>query len=1225
MHKFNHKNPDIKNLFARALAAQDQGLLEAAAATYEQVLQHNPDHLEALFNRAVIDHEQNRLEKALRGYQKALAIQPGLAPAHKNIGDIRFSLQEFDTAAAAYEASLKSDPDQAGTWNNLGMLEKHRRNYDNAAKAWRRALDLQPDHKNAGQNLARILKQQGKYEEALTLNRQICQRYPEDNDSKLDLALIQHTLGALGEAAEICTTILRHNPDNAETLNILGLIHLQQGNPEAAIATLRLALEHQPQLPRVHSNLLYAMLMDPKTTPDNYLREARCWWETHGLEASRKMTYSHRRRPPENRKLHLGFISADFRQHSVSFFLLPLLKALRNGQFTIYGYADLQRTDNYSCRLREQMDFWRPIFGLEDNAVGSLIEDDEIDILIELGGHTANNRLTLIAQKPAPIQISWLGYPAGCGLANGTFRLSDSYTDPIANDAFSSEQLLRLPGPFLCYAPPPEALTLTGKTEKRPLTFGSFNNPAKINYRVISVWAGLLRQIPGSRLILKAKIFSDLKTRNIFEQRFKKSDIALDRIEFRPGNPNLVDHFNSYNDIDIALDTFPYNGTTTTCEALWMGVPVITIRGITHAARVGADLMNTVGCPELIADDENSYIEIATSLAVNPERLRRYHENLRSDLQNSPLMQAENFAAGFTKILTACRLSRRESDSPRPLDATINRVQSLIKQEKFDKARKILEEAIEQNPKEAELYFQLANIHHQQRQPEAALRALNSCLTINPRDARALSNLGYLMQNQGKHDEAAAAFKKALAIDPEQPETVSNLFWYLLQDCQWREAGIWNKKLDFMNYLALKKNRPPAAEMFVHLAREESEAANSELARAKARHTGTGITQLNHQPLKERAQVLKLAYLSGDFRDHAVAHNLVNLFRLHNRDRFHISAYSCGPDDGSLYRRRIEKDCDRFVDIQNLPDYDAAALIKNDKIDILIELMGHTRDNRLRLCAFKPAPVQVSYLGYPGTTGADFIDYLLADKIVIPPEHKPFYSEKIVYLPDCFMIADRAPIAPRPERRACGLPPDTFVFCSFNNAYKIEPVMFDIWMKILKEVPKSVLWLRSGGKIMENNLRREAQNRGISGNRLIFADKVPEKKNHLARLQLADLCLDTRIYNGHTTTLDALWAGVPVVALQGKHFASRVSSSNLTAIGMEQLITHDLENYFNLAVTLARQPQRLIKIKKELLANQNKTPLFNTENLVKNLEKAYEQIWQGYKNRKPKTAIEIKP
>jgi len=1065
--------------------------------------------------------------------------------------------------------------------------------------------------------------------------------------------------GALGEARKLCESILGNSVNDPEALNISALIHLQRGEPQTALSLLRQALANSPEPATIHSNLLYALLMNPATTPDEYLNEARQWQRQHKIPDEKIYSHSPADPQPSEKKLRLGFISADLRRHSVSYFLLPLLKQLKNHKFAIYSYADIRYADDYSELIKQNSNCWRPIRGLDDATVAEMIKSDKIDILIELGGHTASNRLPLLTRQPAPVQISWLGYPASTGLSNNTFRLSDTTVDPDGSEKFYSEPLLRMKRPFLCYAPPQEAVNLRPgiKKDLRPITFGSFNNPAKINQTVISIWSQILHRTPHSRLVLKSKVFRDEETRKTFLQRFAKLGITEERVLLHPGNPETRDHFKSYQNIDIALDTFPYNGTTTTFEALWMGVPVITLCGTVHATRVGADLLRAISCPELIANNENEYIDLAVNLAGNRNQQAHYHKNLRQNLQNSSLMDAEDFAENFAEILTECwtnwlknnnevqedRFSRActlhnqgcfeeaaklyekiLADRPESVDAAINLSRILILGDKLDKARAILEKTIQLNPKESELYFQLATIMHRMREPGKAHSALLNCLKYNPGDARAWSNLGYLQQNMNRREEAVISFQQALKINPDQSETAASLLWHIVQDCDWKKAAIWNKKLDYFDYLALKKQGPPATEMFFHLAREEREAINYERACAKSTHTSSHITPLTrtHNPT-ESSRVIKLAYLSGDFRDHPVAHNIVNLFRLHDRNKFQVTAYSCGPDDGSDYRRRIEQGCDRFVDIHNLPDLAAAELIREDKIDILVELMGHTRENRLRLCAFRPAPVQISYLGYPGTTGADFIDYIIADKIVIPPEQQKFYSEKVIYLPDSFMIADQAPIGSRPTRQAQGLPSEAFIFCSFNNAYKIEPVMFDIWMKILHRVPRSILWLRQGSATMEKNLRSEAEKRGIKPERLFFAAKVPDKKDHLARLQLADISLDTRIYNGHTTTLDALWAGVPVITLRGGHFASRVSSSNLNAIGLNDLITDDLECYLNLAVKLAQQPEQLTQIRNRLALNRENMPLFNTETTARKLEKAYQTVWLRYCSQQTAATVDI--
>jgi protein O-GlcNAc transferase len=308
----------------------------------------------------------------------------------------------------------------------------------------------------------------------------------------------------------------------------------------------------------------------------------------------------------------------------------------------------------------------------------------------------------------------------------------------------------------------------------------------------------------------------------------------------------------------------------------------------------------------------------------------------------------------------------------------------------------------------------------------------------------------------------------------------------------------------------------------------------------------------------------------------------------------------------------------------SLDNADAAQKIYDDQVDILIDLKGYTKDTRLALCAHRPAPVQASYLGFPGTTGAEFIDYIITDRIVSPEEHASYYSEKFVYLPHCYQANDHTqPISNKAWRKEdCGLPEHCFVFCSFNRTYKIEPVMYEVWMGILQKVPEGVLWLLSDTHVAEANLKREAAERGISSDRIVFAKMLP-KDEHLARLRLADLALDTRIVNGHTTTSDALWAGLPVITLEGFHFASRVSASVLTAIGLPEVIVHSLEEYESLAVRLANNPPQLQEIQKRLAENRLTAPLFDTPRFARNLERAYQEMWNIFAAGEPPRQIKV--
>jgi predicted O-linked N-acetylglucosamine transferase (SPINDLY family) len=356
---------------------------------------------------------------------------------------------------------------------------------------------------------------------------------------------------------------------------------------------------------------------------------------------------------------------------------------------------------------------------------------------------------------------------------------------------------------------------------------------------------------------------------------------------------------------------------------------------------------------------------------------------------------------------------------------------------------------------------------------------------------------------------------------------------------------------------------------------------------------------------------MRIGYLSGDFRTHAVANLIAGVFEHHDRTRFETVALSFGHKDEGPMRRRLEGAFDRFVDVEHANETDIARRVREMEIDIAIDLMGHTSGARPGILALRPAPLQVNYLGYPGTLGADFIDYLIADTVVIPDEQRAFYTEKIAYLPDSYQCNDsKRRIADAvPSRKEAGLPETAFVFCCFNNNNKIMPEIFRIWMRLLSSVEGSVLWLLEGHPAAASNLRNEAEACGVASNRLVFAKRAPLDQ-HLARLKHADLVLDTLPYGAHTTASDALWVGVPVLTCLGTSFAGRVAASLLSAAGLPELITHSLEDYERCARELALNPAAVAGLKVKLAKNRTSVALFDTARITRNLEAAYGMMWE---------------
>jgi protein O-GlcNAc transferase len=580
-------------------------------------------------------------------------------------------------------------------------------------------------------------------------------------------------------------------------------------------------------------------------------------------------------------------------------------------------------------------------------------------------------------------------------------------------------------------------------------------------------------------------------------------------------------------------------------------------------------------------------------------------------------------------------------------------------QQRWDQAIASYRQALQLNPNLIEAYNNLGTILHQMGSITEALHCFEKALEVQPHYIESLHNFGNSLLEIGQLKKAIAYYRKALELRPEfvqayyhmglafqnmdhsenaivcfekvlekKPEFLKAscyLFHQFQQTCHWKGLEDLAVKIDRSTQDALRNAEKPAEMPFLSIVRNPDPKLNFQIAASWSRDLSEGIFKFSKNFSHQREPVsthrITIGYLSNRFRNAATAQLMLSVFGIHNRGQFKIHCYSYGQNDGSYYRQKIEHDCDKFVDIKNMGYLEAAKCIYDDKVDILVDLKGYTRNNRLCICALRPAPIQVSYLGFPGSTGADFMDYIITDEIVTPEAEAPFYSEKFVYMPDSYMVNDhKKPISKKPRIRSeFGLPENDFVFCSFNLPYKIEPVLFDIWMKILNQVPDSVLWLLEKDDLFARNLKQEAKSRKIDSDRIVFAKKLPIDE-HLARMQLADLVLDTRIYNGHTTTSDALWAGVPVVTLRGSHFASRVSASLLRAIGLPELISDTPRDYQALAVRLATRRDEYQVMRQKLNRNRFSQPLFDTTRFVRNLESAFSEMWKRYlAGEKPRT------
>lgn len=522
----------------------------------------------------------------------------------------------------------------------------------------------------------------------------------------------------------------------------------------------------------------------------------------------------------------------------------------------------------------------------------------------------------------------------------------------------------------------------------------------------------------------------------------------------------------------------------------------------------------------------------------------------------------------------------------------------------------VFRRAIEFQPEYPEAHNNLANVHQMAGNLEQAVTSYLTALRLRPDYAEAYRNLASALRRLGKTQEATAALARAVAIDPGYIEAIAILVQQLKELCDWRMVDDLTRQL-----IDSVESGSGAVNPFIFLTLETTPRQQRLCAQQWALAKRIAVTNPAEAPVKRDR--ITVGYLSADFHDHATAHLISELFELHDRSRFRIIGYSCGADDGSDARARLRRAFDSFVDLEHTSHASAAARIRADKVDILVDLKGYTTHARPEILALRPAPIQVSYLGYPGTMGTPAIDYVLVDRFAVPPEQQEHFTETLVHLPNCYQVNDRRrPIAPALTRAEYGLPESGFVFCCFNSPHKITAVIFDIWMRLLNEVQGSVLWLLETNPAAMANLRSEAEARLRGGSeRLIFAPQLPNSQ-HLARFAVAGLVLDTLPYNAHTLTSDALWGGCPVLTLAGETFASRVAGSILRAAGLPELVTFNLKEYETAALRLAFDRAELKILRARLKRNRTEGPLFDVPRFTGAIETAFEWMIEQFSRPK---------
>ena len=601
-----------------------------------------------LFETALARHREGKLAEAENLYRQVLAANPDNPYANNNYAILLRAQRRWDEAVACYQRAVRANPEDAHVLNNLTCALSDMGRDVQAAKVAMMAVALKPDYAEAWFNLGNILRNLGGADQARQAYRRAIRIRPDMAEAWSNLGDMHKSATELSQAIECYRTALRLQPGLPHPYVNLGEVLKEQGRVTDAITLLQHALEQHPALPLLHSNLLFALHYTPHVPPEVIFRAHRHWGERHAapITATATRPFGNDRSP--DRRLRVGYVSPDFCGHAVSCFLEPLLRGHDRSQVEIFCCPISRRSDAVTARFQAITGHWFPLNNLSDEEAAERIRADGIDILVDVAGHTCDCRPLIFAHRPAPIQVSWLGYPDGTGMAAMDYRLTDAIADPPGvTDRWHLEKLVRLEDGFLCFRPAQDTAPAGPLPARRNghVTFGSFNNNSKITPEVVALWSALLRRVPGSRLILKSKPFADPVTLSRYQSLFSANDIAPDRVELLPQIPDQGSHLRAYDRLDIALDPFPYNGTTTSCESLWMGVPVVTLMGTHHVARVTASLLHRIGLDDLVAGSTDAWLDIAAGLAGDLDRLETLRRTLRLRMQASPLCDPYGFAA----------------------------------------------------------------------------------------------------------------------------------------------------------------------------------------------------------------------------------------------------------------------------------------------------------------------------------------------------------------------------------------------------------------------------------------------------------------------------------------------------------------------------------------------------------------------------------------------------
>ena len=1221
--------------------------------------------------------------KAEAAYRQAMALDPGLAAPPYNLGNLLHDQARYAEAATAFSAALEIRSDSAEAWNALGKSLQCQGRLNDALAAFSHAVEYTPSSSEAHTNFGVLLLALERNAEAHAALQRACTLDPLYAPAHGNLGALLVRAGYPVAAESACRAAMALAPQESRWQTNLGVALLTQGRHAEAEACERHALALQPDYATGHGNLLFSLNYRTDITAEAIFAEYQEWDRRHARILVSAL-------PPlapdrtKDRRLRLGYVSPDFHQHAVALFAEPLLAAHNHESFELYCYSDVGVPDATTERFRSLVDHWRDTLSLSDHQLAELIRTDEIDILVDLAGHSAGNRLLTFARKAAPVQVAYLlGHGYTTGLTAMDAFLTDSVLTPQGSEPLFSEQLVRLPRIPLAYRPPddmPQVTPLPAQANGY-ITFGHFGRTERLNDMVIAAWTRILHAIPSARLMLNNRPFQETAFRSMVQARFAAHGIAADRLDLVYTVPQR-NAWGAYGAIDIALDPFPHNAGTTTIEALWQGVPVVSLAGRPTVGRFGASILHAIGLDDWVTTDIDAYVARAIEAASDLVSLSQVRRELRQRVATSPLFDA----AGLARAIESAYRSLWDA----ACQDNVARLHQLYLQNDLPGAEMHARHMLENDPKDSEAHHVLGLLAYRAQQMAQSDRHFQLAIACTPRNAELQANYSAVLRSLGRLTAAEAAAHTALAIDPQHAGAHNNLGNIL------RDAGRYEESIDW--YRTAVRLVPSFTDAWVNLAwtlalagqMSEAEDAAREAISCDPRnanaHNNLGLAlmrqgrldeaetalrqalalrpdfalphsnilfclnyrqdlsaeaifaeyqrwdQQNAQPLtptdpafdldRTLGRRLRVGYVSPDFRHHAVAFFAEPLLASHDHSQVELYCYSDVPAP-DFVTERFYALADHWCNAIGLSDAQLADQIRSDRIDVLVDLAGHTAGNRLLAFARKPAPVQVTYiLGHGYSTGLTAMDAFLTDAVLTPEGADPLFSETLVRLSRIPLVY--APPSEMPDVSVLPALAKGFItFGYFGRTVRLNDTVLATWARILQAVPASRLMLNST-PFLELAGRERMTARlgafGIEPERLILICTAPQPHTWATYGEI-DIALDPFPHNAGTTTIEALWQGVPVVSLAGRPTVGRFGAAIMHAVGLDDWITGDVDAYVSRAIAATVDLDALDQLRRDLRPRFAASPLRDATGLAREVETAYRGLWDAWRGN---DAVELR-